>query len=138
MADIETDSENTSRMWVGWNSNLIPRDDDETQKSWYLSQINKSPTSHVVVVETLKKLLRIAAGYEKQCIVVTYDLAIAKMTYQIESEEKPKFDSIFIALGVFHFEMVLFHAYGQFIAESGRLHKLKLCLALAKGSTKSF
>ena len=77
------------------------------------------PPSHAVVVETLKKSLRIAAECEKQCIVVTYDLAIAKMTYQIQSEEKPKFDSIFIALGGFHLEMALFHAYGQFIAESG-------------------
>ena len=31
MADIETDGENTTPVWVGWNSNLIPRG-DETQK----------------------------------------------------------------------------------------------------------
>ena len=91
-----------------------------------------SPTSHAVAVETLKKSLRIAAECEKECIVVTYDLAIAKMTYQIQSEEKPKFDSIFIALGAFHQEMVLFHAYSQFIAESGGLRKLNECLFLAK------
>ena len=41
MADIETDSENTTLMWAGWNSNLIPRD-DETHKIWYLPQINMS------------------------------------------------------------------------------------------------
>ena len=62
---------------------------------------------------------------EKQCIVVTYDLAIAKMDYQIQSEEKPKFDSIFIALGAF-------------LTESGGPHILNECLALAKESTKSF
>ena len=44
MADIETDGKNTTPMWVSWNSNLIPRD-DETQKMWYLPQINMSPTS---------------------------------------------------------------------------------------------
>ena len=97
-----------------------------------------SPTSHPAVVETLKKSLRIAAECEKQCIVVTYDLAIAKMAYQIQSEEKPKFDSIFVALGAFHFEMALFHAYGQFFAESGGPHILSECLVLTKGSTKSF
>ena len=70
MADIETDGKNTTPIWVGWNSNLIPRD-DETQKIWYLPQINMSPISHAVVVERLKKSLRIAAECEKQCIVVT-------------------------------------------------------------------
>ena len=89
-----------------------------------------SPTSHAVVVETLKKSPRIVAEHEK--IVARYDLAIANMAYQIQSEEKPKFDSIFIALGVFHLEMVLFHAYGKFIAESGGPHRLSQYLVLAK------
>ena len=39
MADIETDGENTTPIWVGLNTNLTPRD-DEAQKNWYLSQIN--------------------------------------------------------------------------------------------------
>ena len=56
---------------------------------------------------------------EKQCIVVTYDLAIAKMDYQIQSEEKLKFDSVFIALGAV-------------LAEFGGLHILNECLVLAK------
>ena len=55
MADIETDGKNTTPIWVGWNSNLIPRD-DETQKIWYLPQINMSPISHAVVVERFKKI----------------------------------------------------------------------------------
>ena len=96
-----------------------------------------SPTSHAVVVETLKKSVRIASECEKQCIVA-YDLVIAKMAYQIQSEEKSKFDSIFITLGAFYLEMALFHAYGQFIAESGKPHIQNKCLVLAKGSTKSF
>ena len=55
MADIETDAKNTTPIWVGWNSNLIPRD-NETQKIWYLPQINMSPISHAVVVERFKKI----------------------------------------------------------------------------------
>ena len=55
MADIETDGKNTTPIWVGWNSNLIPRN-DETQKIWYLPQINMSPISHAVVVERFKKI----------------------------------------------------------------------------------
>ena len=137
MAHIETDDEKNTPMWVGWNSDLIPRDDN-TQKIWYLPQINMSPTSHAVVVETLKKALRIATECHKKSIVVTYDLAIAKMAYQIQAEEKPKFDSVFVALGAFHLEMAMLHAFGQFIAESGGPHILNECLVLAKGSTKSF
>lgn len=106
MASIERDGENTTLVWVGWNTNLIQRDDN-TQKN--LPQINMSPTSHAVVVESLKESLFIAAECEKQCIVVTYDLVIAQMACQIQSEEKPKFVSIFIALGVFHLEMALIH-----------------------------
>ena len=34
--------------------------------------------------------------------------------------------------------MALFHAYGQFIAESAGPHILNKCFVLAKGSTKSF
>ena len=55
MADTETDAKNTTPIWVGWNSNLIPRD-NETQKIWYLPQINMSPISHAVVVERFKKI----------------------------------------------------------------------------------
>ena len=137
MTDIETDGEDTIPMWVGWNPNLIPKD-DETQKMWYLPQISMSPTSHAVFVETLKKSLCIVAECEKQCIVVKYNLATAKIAYQIQSKEKPKLHSIFIAFGALHLEMALFHAYGQFIAESGGPHVLNECLVLAKGSIKSF
>ena len=55
MADTETDAKNTTPIWVGWNSNLIPRD-NKTQKIWYLPQINMSPISHAVVVERFKKI----------------------------------------------------------------------------------
>ena len=118
-------------MWVSWNSNLIPRD-DKTQKIWSLLKINISPISHEVIVETLKKSLLITAECEKQCIAVTNDLAIAKVAYYVQSEEKPDFDSIIIPLRAFHLEMVLFHAHGRFIAESGGSHILNECVVLAK------
>ena len=50
-----------------------------------------SPTSCAVVAETLKKSLRIAAECQKQCIVATYDLAIAKMTPKSIRREAAKF-----------------------------------------------
>ena len=39
MADVAADTENTTPMWIGWNSDLIPIDDC-TQEIWYLPQIN--------------------------------------------------------------------------------------------------
>ena len=62
---------------------LIPRD-DETQKNWYLPRINMSPTSQSVVVETLKKI----TTYSSRMCVRNNACEIAKMAYQIQSEEK--------------------------------------------------
>ena len=60
------------------------------------------------------------------------------MAYQLKSEEKPKFDNIFIALGAFHVDMALFHAYGQFIAECGGPNILNECLVLPKDLPNHF
>lgn len=103
-----------------------------------MPQINLSPTSNAVVVETMKRSLDIAAECGKKTIAVTYDLAIAKVAMQIQAEETPVFDNIFVALGSFHIEMALLSAYGKFIAESGGPHILNECEVLAKGSINSF
>ena len=76
-----------------------------------------------------KKSLRIAAECEKQCMWDSQN----GIPNSIRGET-----SIFIALGAFNLEMKLFHAYGQFISESGGPHILNERLVLAKGSTKSF
>ena len=59
MADVATDTDNSTRMWIGWNSNLIPSD-DYTQEIWYLPQINQSPTAYAVVRQTMKKSLKLS------------------------------------------------------------------------------
>ena len=104
MADVATDTENSTTMWIGWNSNFIPSDDC-TQELWYLPETNQSPTSYAVVCETMKKPLKISSECGKENIAVTYDLAIAKLALQIQSpEESPEFDNIFVTLGSFQFE----------------------------------
>ena len=124
-------------MWVGWNAKVIPND-KRLQKIWYLPQINQSPTSNAIVVETMRRSLRIAAESGKQSIAVTYDLAIAKLAMQIQCEEQPAFDNVFVALGSFHIELALFSAFGKIIAESGGPHVLTECEILAKGSVNGF
>ena len=137
MVDVATDTENSYPMWIGWNSNLIPSDDC-TREIWYLPQINHSPTSYAVVRQTMKKLLKISSECGKHNIAVTYDLAIAKSTFQIQAEESPEFDNNFVTLGSFHIELAFFNTRGKIISESGALHILNESLVLAAGSTYGF
>ena len=127
-----SDSANLSPMMVGWNAQLmgeiLVRD---IQKLWNLSQINQSPTSNAVVVETMNISLTIANECGRKYIVVTYDLAIAKLAFQIQYAEKPTFDRIFIALVPFHIVMAFFSAIGKIIEESGGPHIL---IGFAPGS----
>ena len=137
MADVATETENSHPMWIGWSSNLIPSDDC-TREIWYLPQINQSPTSYAVVRQTMKKLSKISSECGKHNIAVTYDLAIAKLDLQIQAEESPEFDNIFVTLGSFRIELAFFNACGKIITESGALHFLNENLVLAAGSTNGF
>ena len=124
-------------MWVGWNSQ-IKCNNDTCQKIWYLPQIDMSPTSSTVVVQTMKVAQSIAQEMGKSEISVTYDLAIAKLAMQIQAEESPRFDNIFVFLGQFHTEMAFFNALGKFIADSGGPAVLISSEAIAGGSVKGF
>ena len=136
MIDVYTNEEKTTPMWVGWNS-LRDKQPPLHQKIWYLPQINESPTSNSVVIETMRRSLEIAKECKRESIAVTYDLAIAKIALQIQFEERPTFDNLFIHLGSFHIEMALLKAFGKVIAESGGPHILNECEVLAKGSISS-
>ena len=94
-------------MWVGWNSRYGPQE-ESMQKVWYLKQMNESPTSTSVVAETLKPLQKVAEECNKYNISVTYDLAIAKVAMQLQAEEKPTYDNVFIHLGPFHITCAFF------------------------------
>ena len=107
MTDFMFNDNYATPMWVGWNAKYSPQN-KSTQKIWYLPQINQSPTSTWVVAETMRRSLRIASEGQKENISVMYDLAIAKLAMQIQAEEKPTFDKIFISLGSFHLEMAFF------------------------------
>ena len=56
MADVAADTKNSTPMWIGLNSNLIPSG-DYTQETWHLPRINESTMSYAiayaVVCETL-------------------------------------------------------------------------------------
>ena len=83
-------------------------------KIGYLPQINQSPKNHSVVAETKRRSLEIAAEAQKTSTAAMCDLAIAKIVMQIQHNETPKYDRVFIALGYFHVEMAFFKSVGKY------------------------
>ncbi|GFS61686.1 uncharacterized protein TNCV_4313191 [Trichonephila clavipes] len=75
----------------------------------------------------------------KECnqtyVQVTYDLAIAKIAYKIQSTSKPQFNNLFINLGSFHhLMMAFFKAIRVFINECGLSHMMIESNIIASGS----
>ena len=74
----------------------------------------------------------------KREIALTYDLAIGKMAMEVQIEEAPTFDNIFVTLGSFHIEMAFFSVIGKYIFESGGPHFLMESGIIENGSLTSF
>ena len=72
----------------------------------------------------MKRAEQLAVECGKREIALTYDLAIAKMAMEIQIEEGPTFDKIFVTVGSFHIEMVFFSVIRKYISESGGSHTL--------------
>ena len=120
-------------MWIDWISRYGPQE-ESTQKVWYLKQKNESPISSSVVEETLKRLQKVSEECNKYNISVTYDLAIAKVAMQLQAEEKPTYDNVFIHLGPFHITCAFFFMLGKYLAESGGSHILNETRVIENGS----
>ena len=134
MDDFFAFSKEGQPMWVGWNAKNENDTFRKTQKIFYLSQINQSPTSTAAVAETLKRALKSADHFKKESVAVTYDLAIAKIAMQIQANETPIYDKVFVALRAFHIELSFFSALGKYIAESGGPYILNEAKVIEKGS----
>lgn len=124
-------------MWIGFNAKTI-RDTSPRQNIFYLPPINQSPTSNSVVLETMKRAKQIAAECGQENICVTYDLAIAKVAFQIQCTEAPAFDNLFIQMGDFHTMMAFFHAIGKVIEDCGLTDILVDAEIIAGGSVNGF
>ena len=70
--------------------------------------------------------------------LVTYNLAIAKPAMQIQDQESPKYDDLFICFGAFYIMMAYFASLVHFIDESGGPHLLVDTEVLALGSLRGF
>lgn len=96
-----------NRRWFAWNSERII-DRNPLQKIGYLPNIDMSPTSDAAVKKTLEIAQCVAKDCNQQNIIVTFDLAIAKKAYQIQTDLSPKFDNVFITMGAFHTQLSYF------------------------------
>lgn len=121
-------------MWTGFNCWFYSEDIFPKQRICYLPQINQSPTSNAVVLETMDMATRIGEECGQRYMAVTYDLAIARNAYAIQAVEAPRFDRLFILLGPFHIEMSLLKVIGKYIEDSGVPYVLMETGIIAQGS----
>ena len=70
--------------------------------------------------------------------IVTYDLAIAKVAKQIQSEESPQFDDVFVMFGAFHIMLNIFSSTRKIIEGSGGPYALSESKIVAPGSINKF
>lgn len=124
-------------MWSGWNS-LTMEDHLPKQVIGYMDNLSLPPTRLDVVLETLRRSQAVATECSENTAIVHYDLAIAKPAMQIQSQESPKFDNVFICFGPFHIMLAYFGALGKVIDHSGGPYILTESKVLADGSLNGF
>ncbi len=124
-------------MWGGFNS-LIMVDPLPIQKIGYMENIPFPPTRLDVVAKTLQVSQQVAEECAQEYILVTYDLAIAKPAIQMQTEEAPLYDNVFICFGPFHTMLAYFGSLGWFIDGSGGPYILIESGVLAPGSLNGF
>lgn len=81
---------------------------------------------------------KLAAECGEEYALVHYDLAIAKPVLQIQVQETPLYDNVFVCFGAFHIMLAYFAALGFILAESGGPHILTDTDVLAQGSVNGF
>lgn len=124
-------------MWNGWNSIHID-DDSHKQVVCYMDHIQLPPTRYDVVKETLRRSQKVSKECNENYAIVTYDLAVAKIAKQIQNEESPTFDDVFVMFGSFHIELSFFSSIGRIIEGSGGPFAITESQILAAGSLNKF
>ena len=84
-----------------------------------MANICAPPTRLDVVVKTLEKSQKVAMECGDKYAIVTYDLAIAKPAMQIQAQEAPLYDNVFVCFGQFHIMMASFAPLGYILDGSG-------------------
>ena len=124
-------------MWTGWNAQLT-HDPLPLQNVAYMENISFPPTRLDVIADTLKISQKVAQECGEPYAVVTYDLAVAKPALQIQAQESPLYDNVFICFGAFHICLAFFGALGHLLDGSGGPNILTESDVLAPGSLDEF
>ena len=109
-----------------------------TKSVCYMKHIQFPPNRVDVVRETLKRSQAVSRECRQMYTIVTYDLAIAKIAKQIQSEDFPQFDDVYIMFGAFHIILNIFFSVGKIIEGSGGPYVLSEAKIVAPGSINQF
>ena len=88
--------------------------------------------------ETLKRSQAVAKECGDKYVIVTYDLAVAKIARQIQIQNSPKFDDCFIQFGQFHTILSLFLSIDKILEGNGAAYLLSKGKIIAGGSINKF
>ena len=122
-------------IWTGWNTQLTK---DPLQWIGYMENMNLPPTRNDVVAKTMWVSQKVATECGEQYALVYYDLAIAEPALQIQAQDSPKYDNVFVCFGPFHIQMAFFTSLSYLITESGCPQILTDSEVLACGSINGF
>ena len=124
-------------MRAGWNTQRY-HEPIKKQVICYMQNIRLPPTRKDVVKKTLKRSEAVAKECGDKYAIVTYSLAVAKITRQIQIQNSPKFDDCFIRFVQFHTLLSLFSSISKILEESGATYLLSEAKIIAGGSINKF
>ena len=124
-------------MWAGWNTQRYSEPINK-QVVCYMQNIRLPPTKEDVVKEILKRSQAVAKECGDKYAIVTYGLAVAKISRQIQIQNSPKFHYCFIQFGQFHTILSLFSSTGKILEGSGAAYFLSEAKIIASGSINTF
>ena len=85
-----------------------------------------------------KEITGSCKGSGDKYVIVTYDLAVAKIARQIQIQNSPKFDDCFIEFGQFHTILSLFLSIDKILEGNGAAYLLSKGKIIAGGSINKF
>ena len=101
-----------------------------------MQNIRLPPTRENIVKEFLKRSQAVAKECADEYAIVTYNLAVAKITNSDLNSQKV--DDCFIQFGQFHTILILFSSIGKILEESGAAYPLSEAKIIAGGSINNF
>ena len=99
-----------------------------------MQNIRLPPARENFVKETLKRSQAIAKECDDKYLIITNNLAVAKIARQVQIQKSPKFDDYFIQFGQFNTTLSSFSSKGKMLEASGAVYLLSEAKIIAGGS----